>query len=552
MSSAGSSPRFADASQSPANVLQRGFACLSCRRRKLRCDAARPSCQQCIRTNRAGECAYDDGRTLTRTQMLQARIDELEDEVRRYRPTLDDFPASLNPHSLLDVFFERRHQAHLEVHSQRFFLSLTLTTTERNSRRPHPCLLNAMYLLACHFTKPHDSARHEAFFLTKARAALTDALEHSDRLIQFIQASSLICVYLLANGRTLESYYLVCATARFAIGCGLHEIASPVWREAGAAQVPSTFGDGQATGGNGVLAAPFDSIDLGERIMTFWQLWIIDRSISMATSLPPAIGADYLAQTTTCWPPALSEFEMGTVSDLNYSTITQLYDPNASVLPPRTDSIMTLNTKATEIFYQAHELSSLVTRNAIDTNTFSARFQSLVLALSRFHPSVASSQEQGVTRNGQSSSSSGSSSTSRSNSGDGIVRPSTPPIPPRLILSHTLIYATNIVLYSILAQGSEDAYKRCVVAARKAARVIHAANVLQLDLSQLEYLFGPCWTCVAETLIRHSAHIAAADPQAAAIFENDIEVVADALERLSEAFPVLQHKVAYIRQLRGQ
>lgn len=40
--------------------LKRGNACLFCRKRKLKCDAERPRCQQCGRLNGQGECVYDD------------------------------------------------------------------------------------------------------------------------------------------------------------------------------------------------------------------------------------------------------------------------------------------------------------------------------------------------------------------------------------------------------------------------------------------------------------------------------------------------------------
>lgn len=63
-------------------VLTRGNACLSCRRRKQRCDGTRPVCQQCIRFNRVRECVFEE-RAKTREEMLLDRIRELEAEVER-------------------------------------------------------------------------------------------------------------------------------------------------------------------------------------------------------------------------------------------------------------------------------------------------------------------------------------------------------------------------------------------------------------------------------------------------------------------------------------
>ncbi|TFY66226.1 hypothetical protein EVG20_g4862 [Dentipellis fragilis] len=74
-------------SKSPGSStsLSRGKACTNCRRRKMRCDGARPVCGQCRRTGRPEECGYTDTQARSRTQVLeeniaalQARIMELE------------------------------------------------------------------------------------------------------------------------------------------------------------------------------------------------------------------------------------------------------------------------------------------------------------------------------------------------------------------------------------------------------------------------------------------------------------------------------------------
>ncbi|KAF9811631.1 hypothetical protein IEO21_06510 [Rhodonia placenta] len=56
----------------------RGSACLNCRRRKLRCDGARPICGPCIRTNRQADCEYTDGPVRSPTQVLEDNIARLE------------------------------------------------------------------------------------------------------------------------------------------------------------------------------------------------------------------------------------------------------------------------------------------------------------------------------------------------------------------------------------------------------------------------------------------------------------------------------------------
>ncbi|KAG8216258.1 hypothetical protein J3R82DRAFT_8301 [Butyriboletus roseoflavus] len=70
---------------SSLSPLQRGKACIPCRRRKMKCDSARPVCTPCLRGERIEDCEYTDGprrpRTLTLEEdiaRLRARVEELE------------------------------------------------------------------------------------------------------------------------------------------------------------------------------------------------------------------------------------------------------------------------------------------------------------------------------------------------------------------------------------------------------------------------------------------------------------------------------------------
>ncbi|KAJ9107299.1 hypothetical protein QFC21_000749 [Naganishia friedmannii] len=60
--------------------LRRGDACLFCRKRKLRCDALKPSCNQCIRARRE-LCEYDQGKPKSKVKILEAKIAELESQM---------------------------------------------------------------------------------------------------------------------------------------------------------------------------------------------------------------------------------------------------------------------------------------------------------------------------------------------------------------------------------------------------------------------------------------------------------------------------------------
>jgi hypothetical protein len=48
----------------------------------MRCDGAKPACQQCTRAKKGDGCEYDDGKGKTRTQLLRENIARLEQRIR--------------------------------------------------------------------------------------------------------------------------------------------------------------------------------------------------------------------------------------------------------------------------------------------------------------------------------------------------------------------------------------------------------------------------------------------------------------------------------------
>ncbi|KAJ3552243.1 hypothetical protein NM688_g4253 [Phlebia brevispora] len=89
-------PCMAGPSTATSN-LERGKACLRCRRRKMRCDGARPACSQCVRSN-LEDCEYIDGGP-TQSQLLEQNIAELEARIRELEGS-DAEVALHDPHSV--------------------------------------------------------------------------------------------------------------------------------------------------------------------------------------------------------------------------------------------------------------------------------------------------------------------------------------------------------------------------------------------------------------------------------------------------------------------
>lgn len=62
-------------------------------------------------------------------------------------------------------------------------------------------------------------------------------------------------------GMYTEAYQQVGQSVNMAISCGMHQIQSSMWRPASGPDELEQF-----------LPYPFDNVDLGERIHTFWQV----------------------------------------------------------------------------------------------------------------------------------------------------------------------------------------------------------------------------------------------------------------------------------------
>jgi len=173
-----------------------------------------------------------------------------------------------------------RHQAHFDYIGSRLIQSLSNPPSSNSAfpPRPHPCLINAIYLFASHFSRSATVAPYDALFLARARAGMQAAIATQDRLLNVIQAGCLVSLYLYFKSRVLEGYQMGGAIARLAIACGLHQIESPLFsgglsatgkaenaeEEAPKLKVVEPVGIG--------LPEANSLAELGDRMHTFWQV----------------------------------------------------------------------------------------------------------------------------------------------------------------------------------------------------------------------------------------------------------------------------------------
>lgn len=158
--------------------------------------------------------------------------------------------------------------------------------------------MNAIYLLACHFARSPYCSEIEPVFFTRALHEITVALDNSDRLVDVVQASCLLSVYLYANCRALEGYTHSFSAARLAVGLGLHQIRP----------LPPPGDDSQLGYSEEITPIPIpparDRAEVADRIAAFWQVFMVDRCWSVASGLPVALpdGDCPQVRIKTPWP----------------------------------------------------------------------------------------------------------------------------------------------------------------------------------------------------------------------------------------------------------
>lgn len=184
------------------------------------------------------------------------------------------------------------------MHVGRLRESLTLPPSERR----HPVLMNAIYLWACYLSRPGSLSEHEPHYLSQALAAMPDAVQYSSKVVDLVQASCLLSMYYLSNGRLFEGSYHATVAASLTVQFGLHQIGSEERTpQSSADEWESVFR----------LEPAKDTIERGERILTFWQVYNLDRCWSVALRRPSIIPDSDHPWTciSTPWPQSMDEYE---------------------------------------------------------------------------------------------------------------------------------------------------------------------------------------------------------------------------------------------------
>ncbi|KAF8913605.1 hypothetical protein CPB85DRAFT_1298483 [Mucidula mucida] len=557
-------------------TLQRGKACLRCRKRKMRCDGTKPACQQCIRAKKGDGCEYDDGKGKTRTQILKETIARLETRIRELEDpeyvspaiTLHDphifhhsessssslgspgsatfsgshspFPpdatspstswinlpqaTSSSPFAseifyeepqistpfdlaplLVNLFAPHRHQCGLEVHMGHIRESLNLPLSEQR----HPALMNAIYLWACFVSRPEPLCEHEEYFLNQALEAQQQGLRMADKVLDVIQASCLLSVYFLANGRLLEGSFHSSAAAALAVQIGLH---------LGVPQESPT----------GWMSDPNETYDLkpqktdylrGERVLAFWQVYNLDRCWSVVLRKPCVIpdGSSALSSVNCPWPQDIAEYESGYIDPSpTFRTLSGFLNGDVS---SGGYSMQTLRAKASTLFAHADTIARSWDSDIKAPANIQDRIQVLEMTITTFLSTLTPVHQLDGTMSDQRQ---------------------------ILITVHTLANTATILLFQRFAHEGGHAYEKCVQAANTCLSIVKSLSTS--DFSMLDPILGTCWTTVVEVLVRQLDAIESAwSPVKATDLRTDLTTLLIAMTNFDSHFPILALPISKLK-----
>ncbi|KAK0493547.1 Zn(2)-Cys(6) binuclear cluster domain-containing protein [Armillaria luteobubalina] len=468
-----------------------GQACIHCRRRKMRCDGARPICGQCTRGNRSEDCQYRDSQGRTKMEVLEeniirveARIRELESPQEQGLPVLLSNPYSVDGSSsnaesvpplvygwwtlpepplelksvLIDRFLDCASEYGFFMNVSRF-RSAALDPSAYYYR-PLPALMTTIYLLGIFLSHTPSLTLHEKTFLERALTDVSGALtnHHPQKVLQTIQAEVLLASYFLASGRFLEGKYHITTALSLGLSIGLNRIRSDRNTSSG----PVT-----------ILPAPQDAIEEGERVDACWVVFILDKCWAVALASEPCstCPSDLVGiQIDTPWPLEVQDYER--VHPTSNSYTVQKYLKGTPTSGGDEMSAKALHAKASLLWERATDLirnwkSDMTQEESID---FYASFAALDGLLENLRSALPSPNELA------------NSTSSKRNT---------------LFVAHNLTYATIIQLYGLFARIDPQSQDKVLMAAQAVFRMTGSVS----HGSPINPIIGTIWVSAGQVLL---------------------------------------------------
>jgi len=353
-------------------------------------------------------------------------------------------------------------------------------------------------------SRPEPLCQHEEHYLQRSLEALPDGLQSLDKVIDVIQASCLLSMYFLANGRLFEGSYHASAAAALTTQTDLGRKAYSHTRNWTVDAVESD------------LKPPKSDTFEGEKILAFWQVYNLDRCWSVVLRKPCVIPDKLNSRHSICcpWPQDIDYYENGHVDTSVPLPIIRAFLSGS--VSPNGFSIAALRVKASALFAHADHLSANCTKPSRLSDEIQSLEHTITLFLSTLIPIAQL---------------------------DAVL----PDEKHGLIVTYSLAHTAMIHLHRTFALNDAVSFEKCSQASRACISVVK--HISDGDFAFLEPIIGPCWWSVADILVRDLDALRVSWPLADhSDLRNDLAVLMYAMNRLGGHFPLVAPAVARIQK----
>ncbi|KDQ16419.1 hypothetical protein BOTBODRAFT_248388 [Botryobasidium botryosum FD-172 SS1] len=296
----------------------------------------------------------------------------------------------------------------------------------------------------------------------RTRHHLSQSLAHADRLLDFLDASSLLSSYFYAISRLEEGYHHASSAMLFAVACGLHCLAPPTWAPA----------EHQS-----LLPCVRDQSDLERRVRIWWRVFAVDRTANTLGNCPILVPDDKIKTPWVVPPHALVTNRAFTEAEL--STVQSLYRAQSDAPRVLDDNVEVLRLKGIVLLERASSLGRLAPTTPRADTVFWHTFVSTDEALNQFIACLPPLYDKRGTET--------------------LVPDAVRAFEgmnPFLVVIHTFAFTARLRLHSRLAQAdSITSYDHSIEAIQGAMSVVD--KISSLDVGEhLSALASVCWQSI--------------------------------------------------------
>ncbi|KAL4067480.1 hypothetical protein V8B97DRAFT_1873619 [Scleroderma yunnanense] len=494
----------------PSPPLQRGKACLSCRRRKMRCDGARPTCTQCIRGDRAIDCEYTDGNRRPRTialeediARLQARVQELENPdsttpsltlhdpyEQRLRSPTPHHTSSTSADLLLCKYRQPYSPARsnfsdvcyridiISPYALDFGVFLSLARLRAHPTNIIPALRGTIALCSSHLTQASAVSQQvspsEPALLSRVLHSLTEGLSTAHpRLgphfyMQILQAQVLLAYYLHRVCQITVAQSQANGAIALAVGLGLHMRSG---------DVPTAGLFNFIASSHPRLPRPSDAVEEKERVDAWWTIYLLVKFLEMIHPGPPVVTT--AVKITVAWPGSGRGNDQTGQNGTRGDTIALfLATPNFT---PSLGTGLGLQARAGALLGEAQSLIASYIRDPSISQT--ADFRNRFCSLDSTTQNVFAGLPHPATL-----------STSAGTGNQYSVR--------QLLLTVNLIALAQITLHRPFVSSSASSHRRCIDSALRAAQGLNGLGDLVIVNPVCTASWGALFFVLHDELVR--------------------------------------------------